>query len=494
MNGDPMLKTHIPFSIARKRIFESIVQNGMNTLYATVIADRIVSKIPYHYRFFRIKDEEKLIRNVYIKSQEILLSSRLNFKSNFQIMLFLLLMVARLVSHKPSKKAPRRNFTFTFGLPQINLSMPLNQFHKFLNQKRFKHLLEGRLVVIENRKKSPFKDSRFKNTIQTFDIYLYMYKGLPTYRAKLQILCLSLRRLLVILTSKNSSYNLIAIEYVIQDPIWIVARNFYGQVETIATQSNFFKLPMIFYHAECCGIKTNMFWYSANSIPLPLKDSKMAFDTSYLIQNYVQKHFVWNGISASLVRRYNSDCDIEICGSILFYTRTQQVSNRTRSNKINVVVFDVTPFSNLQIPVLYTDKMVTRFLKDISELLIHNKKSFDINLLFKNKRVVVNNLFKKSAYPIGEKYSAMLDEMKNMDEIDFLKSSLNLYDSIGECDLVLGLPFTSPVFIGQELGVPSAFYIPEINTDFKVPTLVSEVEVLMGKKQLQRFFSEHIYN
>jgi len=414
MNGDQMLKTHIPFSIAQKNIFENLVENGIDIFYATVTADRIVSNMPYHYRYFRIKDEGKLIQKLYAKYQELLLSRKLNFKIFVQIMFFLLLMIAKFVLHKPLKKTSRSNLTFTFGLPQINLNMPIDQFHKFLNQKKFRHLLEGRLVVIENRKKSPLKDSRFKNTIQTFDIYMYMYKGLPTYRAKLEVLYLSFCRLFLVLTSKKTAYSLIAIEYVIQDPIWIVAKNFYGQVDTIATQSNFFKLPMIFYHSKCCGINTNMFWYSANSIPLSLKDSKMTFDTSYLIQATIKKHFVWNDINAALVTRYNPDCEVKICGSILFYTHAPQGYSKAKSNKINVIVFDVTPYSNLQTPVLYTDELVTCFLKDISELLNQNKENFDIRIVLKNKRIIVNNLFKKSPYPIGQKYLAKLEEMKEV--------------------------------------------------------------------------------
>ena len=81
-----------------------------------------------------------------------------------------------------------------------------------------------------------------------------------------------------------------------------------------------------------------------------------------------------------------------------------------------------------------------------------------------------------------------------MPEIVYLQSSLNLYDAIRDCDLVLGLPFTSPVFIGQELGIPSAFYIPEMYTDWKIPQSMSDLEVLKGKKQLQRFFNKQFYN
>ena len=69
-----------------------------------------------------------------------------------------------------------------------------------------------------------------------------------------------------------------------------------------------------------------------------------------------------------------------------------------------------------------------------------------------------------------------------------------MYNSIGEFDLVLGLPFTSPVFIGRELGIPSAFYIPDVYTDWKIPKSMSNVEVLEGKKQLQRFFSKQFYS
>ena len=489
-----MLKTYIPFSTARQDIFKDMVKNSAHMFYANVSADRIMSNMPSHYRYFRIKDDEKLIRKVYAKYQELLLCRKLNFEIFLQIMFFLLLMIARFVLHRPFRKASRSNLTFAFGLPQINLSMPMNQFHKFLNQKRFRHLLKGRFVVIENRKKSPLKDSRFKNTIQTFDIYMYMYKGLPTYRAKLEALHLSICRLFLVLTSKKRLYSFITIEYVIQDPIWIVAKGFYGQVDAIATQSNLFKLPIIFYHSKCCSINTNMLWYSANSIPLSLKDSKMTLDTSHLIQTNIKKHFVWNGFDASLVKKYNPDCEVEICGSILFYTPAPRGYSKATGKKINVIVFDVTPFSNLRTPTLYTDELVTSFLKDIFEVLNYNKQYFDIGIKVKNKRIISNNQLKKSIYRVGQTYSSILEEIKVMPEIVYLQSSLNLYDAIRDCDLVLGLPFTSPVFIGQELGIPSAFYIPEMYTDWKIPQSMSDLEVLKGKKQLQRFFNKQFYN
>jgi len=494
MNGDKILKTYTPFSIAQKFIIKNLVENGANIFYATVASDRIVSNLGFHNRYFRIADEEKLIQKVYGRYQEILTSRKINLKVFLQIMFFLFLMFARLVFHNPFKKVYKSNLTFTFGLPQINLNMPIKQFHNFLNQKKFTQLSHARLIVVENRKKSPLKDSKFKNIIQTFDIYMYMYKKLPTYQAKLEVLHLSIRRLFLVLTSRKKVYTFIKIEYVIQDPIWITAKSFYDRVDAIATQSNLFKLPIMFFHSQCCTLNTNMFWYSANSIPLSLKASAMTFDTSYLIQSNIKKHFVWNESNASLIKRYNPDCEVEICGSILFYTPTPGKLSRVTSKKIHVIIFDVTPFLNFPTPTLYTDELVTDFLKDIFDLLNQYKKDLDIRILVKNKRDIRNNLFKKSLYPVGRKYSTILAEIEIMPDVFRLQSSVNLYDSVKNCDLVLGLPFTSPVFIGQELGIPSAFYLPEIYTDWKIPQSMSSIKVIKGKKQLQYFFREKFLN
>jgi gamma-glutamyltranspeptidase len=64
MNGDQMLKTYIPFSTARTNIFKDIVKNGANIFYANVTADRIVSNMPSHYRYFRIKDDKLEVKTV----------------------------------------------------------------------------------------------------------------------------------------------------------------------------------------------------------------------------------------------------------------------------------------------------------------------------------------------------------------------------------------------------------------------------------------------
>ena len=55
---------------------------------------------------------------------------------------------------------------------------------------------------------------------------------------------------------------------------------------------------------------------------------------------------------------------------------------------------------------------------------------------------------------------------------------MNLYGLIRSADSVIGIPFTSPVVVGRELGIPSAFmdvhsdeyFLPEEHNEFPVLT------------------------
>jgi polysaccharide biosynthesis PFTS motif protein len=135
----------------------------------------------------------------------------------------------------------------------------------------------------------------------------------------------------------------------------------------------------------------------------------------------------------------------------MFYT----ANNSTASNeKIDVLVFDVTPLNNIEITrnSIYTTRESVNFINEIitcvKMLNQAYKKNYRIQL--KHKRKISKNH--------SSDYAKFIDQKVMNFEIDIIESRQNLYDLINNSKLVIGFPFTSPVVIGQELNKPSIFY------------------------------------
>jgi polysaccharide biosynthesis PFTS motif protein len=84
-------------------------------------------------------------------------------------------------------------------------------------------------------------------------------------------------------------------------------------------------------------------------------------------------------------------------------------------------------------------------------------------------------------------YLELIYKLHRLNSIELLKPEVDLYGLVGSADLVVGIPFTSPVVLAKELNVPSFFYIPESARDWVIAESQDGVEVINGRNQLEIF-------
>ena len=246
--------------------------------------------------------------------------------------------------------------------------------------------------------------------------------------------------------------------------VWYVIKE--ERIHIITTQSTMHILPVSF-RIPNSKFTRKMFWYSTNSQPIMKRNAageKPNF-SEYLNSN-VDLHFVWDLNSRNFLES-NGISRISIVGSILFVKReTISVSKKG----LNLAYFDVTPFENAN--TYYTEKRMIENLCTLNEIVekLSLETGESINLLVKPKRET------KGSH--SRKYIEQLESFERYGQIQMLRPETNLYGLIANADVVIGIPFTSPVVVGREMGIRSAFMdvhkdeflLPENHNEFPVLT------------------------
>ena len=199
-----------------------------------------------------------------------------------------------------------------------------------------------------------------------------------------------------------------------------------------------------------------MLWYSVNSMPIIYKSTK----TSILSKNLeaslkhmaIDTHWVWTSEHKTyLMKMTNSD--ILVRGSMVFYNPPKKLD---RNKKYDIVIFDVTPQNSKSIfkDTVFSFPVVKEFIEDIIENVnfVSQKLDIDISIFIKHKRSFASSH--------SSKYVAYIDGLAKNHQLSVLPIDIDLYELIAASNIVIGFPFTSPVVIGQELNVPSIYYLP----------------------------------
>ena len=248
--------------------------------------------------------------------------------------------------------------------------------------------------------------------------------------------------------------------------VWYVVKE--NCIHILTTQSTMHILPVSFRVPNSKFVR-KMLWYSTNSQPI-LKRNAIIEKPNFSnhINSNVDLHFVWDLNSSEFLESYGIS-RISVVGSILFVKRETFPIDK---KGFNLVYFDVTPLENAN--TYYTKK---RMLENLSSLVeVVEKLSLEtaevINLLVKPKRETIGSH--------SREYIKQLDSFERYGRIQRLRPEMNLYGLVANADVVIGIPFTSPVVVGREMGIQSAF-MDVHKDDFLLPETHNEFPVLTSQ-------------
>jgi polysaccharide biosynthesis PFTS motif protein len=219
-----------------------------------------------------------------------------------------------------------------------------------------------------------------------------------------------------------------------------------------------------------------MVWYSNNSLPFNKIGHKSIAPSVATNADYIDHHYVWSKSHKEYLEYRYPKASITVVGPILFEPLDPLASKQLAPK--GILYFDVTPFDNLDFETFYTTKMCSEALGDIAQV----AQELGVQLELKPKRPYLRNQGLKYQHSVS--YLAQLDQLESEKMLTQLDSGVSITESILNCQVVIGLPFTSPILAASRLNRPSIYYAPLVAGDWDIPSERDGILVLRGKRQL----------
>jgi polysaccharide biosynthesis PFTS motif protein len=369
-------------------------------------------------------------------------------KSVLIVILFIILYLIFLFNIRPKEKDKKYSFVFSLTNDQVFTTGSLESLERFFNSTRFPINLDTEFWI--EIKKLTYR-RKFKNFQTTIDVPLKIYCHLFGFRGKFKVFTKIVNRCFnsVFLLVQNKSAFLILKEYVFDEVIYNEL-DFRLVKNLITTQSHLMYQPLIFQKKDP-SFERIMIWYSANSVPITYADpeiSRITLKPEIFSRIDIDEHWVWTKEHAEFLNRVSGQRALTK-GSMMFYNAS---FDKSVDKNIDVLVFDVTPVKDFAQNNIYNEFEVSNFILDIVDAAsaISQDTGVKLRVCVKPKRATTS--IHSAAY------LRMLKDLKSSGLIDVLSPNQNLYDLISSARVVIGYPFTSPVWIGLELDIPSIFY------------------------------------
>lgn len=348
----------------------------------------------------------------------------------------------------------------------------VDDFVSFISEDRFGFVLNNQLSLVEIRHFLPLGRKFHGNEIKiTRDVYFYLILHhlklrdyFKLYTKVHQYINEAIPQLLNFKYYKKNIFDYAA---------WCLLNELQvRQLFLVTTQSQLLNLPKVF-EFKSTQLQKIMMWYSTNSIPI-IKIGEI-YSRNWLnakVKDCIDVHYVWNYEQAlSLKEQGVNNC--KIVGSILFYPSR----SRSTINKY-ITYFDVTPYINAD--TIYTEKYCVGILLIIMEVIkdLNNKYQEDFILRIKPKRSYSRSHSKR--------YIEFLRQLSADKKVEVTYAHENLYECISESKAILAVPFSSPIEIGEEIGVPGA-YFTEGSAEWDLKPRNKSIPLLSGKRDLENW-------
>jgi polysaccharide biosynthesis PFTS motif protein len=201
--------------------------------------------------------------------------------------------------------------------------------------------------------------------------------------------------------------------------------------------------------------KTEMIWYASNTQPLRYNQSAVYSESPPTRFIQVDRSWTWNRSHADWIMRATSTLQTEICGPIV-YSLPEARHFEPNEKKFDLVLFDVTPVYDEWIeqnvlPGMYYYYQAANMKKFISDIIAWaEEQTPPLRIGLKAKREY------KSIH--DQSYIQFIETLVAEKRLVALPSKKNIYDVVSEAASIIVIPFSSPISIGTQLGVPSLFY------------------------------------
>lgn len=228
----------------------------------------------------------------------------------------------------------------------------------------------------------------------------------------------------------------------------------------IITNSNYAVQPLWMKDLPGRRFMAHMVWYSQNTIPFVYAQDPVKADLPNYRHLRVDVSWVWTEGFADHLGKLGIPGEIRVVGPILWYLRKPFETVRNY-DKIRIAVFDVTPVK-LEVAVkiglvynYYRAENMMKFIEDVhtAGTAIQEQTGKRVKILLKHKR---------SHNPIHDpQYIALIEKLTGLEQsLDLVPPETDMFSFISSCDLAIVIPYSSPAYVANSVGVPAVYYDP----------------------------------
>ncbi len=206
--------------------------------------------------------------------------------------------------------------------------------------------------------------------------------------------------------------------------------------------------------------KTYMALYSLNSSAPLFKDDPVAAVHPGIRHLKADLIWIWDGSYEQVLNRDGVFCETQVVSPILWYL--PKATPAQRNDAVHrLCVFDVSPVTKealLSWGMLgnyYSAETMKSYLDDVLAAVHEVTRQFGckVEIVLKHKRAPTSSH--------DRSYFNYVNELcDSHSHLRLAKEDANLFSLISECDLVVVIPYSSPAYVANYLGVPALYYDP----------------------------------
>ena len=383
---------------------------------------------------------------------------------------------------------------YSLSFEQAFLNSNPRELKSFLEEKRFTQYLNTENVLWQVRSWNP---RRITSRGFTYDAAFYLFVRCVSWNS-IFLVTKKLVSFKNLSTTLHHRYLKETYTQVFENFVWTITHDeLESRIQLVTTQSQYSGLPISFNKKYAQKTFKIMMWYSMNSQGISRDFTSPEGINLSEVKGKIDQQLVWTESHRALLLNEGVG-QVKVVGSCLFQTNHELISPRERTDELRVLFFDVAPSRdeisdkirselNLQDSLYDYDFCSLILIESISILdSFAQSRGISLNVILKPKRISHRSQFNYNA----RYYNLLQNLIVREPRFSVASPHLNLYTMIKDADLVIGPPYTSPIFVASELNVPSCYLAFQAN-DWRIHKSLDSIPVHFSAEEFQEFLEQN---
>lgn len=259
----------------------------------------------------------------------------------------------------------------------------------------------------------------------------------------------------------------------------------------VITNSSYSAQPLWMRNFPQRQFMTHMVWYAQNTIPFTFADNPVQAALPNNRHIVVDETWVWTHDYSEYLENLGVAGRFHVVGPILWRLPELIGLSRELSNEIVLMVFDVVPVTQKFAESIGIFR--NYYNADNMQLFLHGvmrTKELLTKRLHKHVKVILKH--KRAYYAQNDAdYIALVEHLRSTGDIELAPYGENMYSLVNQADIVIAIPYSSPVHVAHVLKIPSVYFDPASEL---LPTHshVEDISFAAGQSELFQVIHEHV--